>query len=318
MSAVGRPGGFANVGRGRYATRPRRSGRWVIANHLLVEKSQTRAQMLHQWDQRTCTDARQIGRVRAGSDRRLGKVRRCDPNRPPPIRQRDNDVGGTAPRPLLQHLKAVAEQKMMRVRDRDVRHDPFQNRGTMPCSVIPRPPMRFWIASSTTLTASSLRAKACENATPKPSPLTSSQNADPITASAGAGCSPSSEFGAHDRAKLLPTISEICTQAIQKAHENAIDARSAPRRHRALAGGRTSSDRAGYPRSSRRTLPRSSGRHSIPSCSACCDRSDAKQSRRSSRTWLRVRHRLVIPGLGPALRVMSTPRRPQPLRSCEQ
>ncbi len=35
-----------------------------------------------------------------------------------------------------------------------------------------------------------------------------------------------------------------------------IDARSAPRRHRALARGRTSSDRAGHPRSSRRTLPR--------------------------------------------------------------
>ncbi|MGX9432636.1 hypothetical protein, partial [Bradyrhizobium sp. LeoA1S1] len=36
------------------------------------------------------------------------------------------------------------------------------------------------------------------------------QNADSITASAGAGCSRSSEFGAHDRAKSLLTISEIC------------------------------------------------------------------------------------------------------------
>lgn len=136
MSAVGRPGGFANVGRGRYATRPG-SGRWVIANHLLVEKAQTRAQMLHQWDQRTYTDARQIGRVRVGSDRRLGKVRRRDPNPPPPsVRQRDNDVGGTASRPLLQHLKPEPEQKMMRVGDRDVRHDPFQNRGTLSCSAI--------------------------------------------------------------------------------------------------------------------------------------------------------------------------------------
>ncbi|WP_225122710.1 hypothetical protein, partial [Bradyrhizobium sp. BRP22] len=43
------------------------------------------------------------------------------------------------------------------------------------------------------------------------SPLTSSQNADSITASAGAGCSRSSEFGAHDRAKSLLTISEICS-----------------------------------------------------------------------------------------------------------
>lgn len=128
MSAVGRPGGFADVGSGRYATRPG-SGRWVIANHLLVEKTQTRAQMLHQWDQRTCTDARQIGGVRAGSDRRLAKIRRRDPNRPrPSVRQRDNDVGGTAPRPLLQHLKPVPKQEMMRVGDRDVRHDPLKNR----------------------------------------------------------------------------------------------------------------------------------------------------------------------------------------------
>jgi hypothetical protein len=40
--------------------------------------------------------------------------------------------------------------------------------------------------------------------------LTSSLNADSITASAGAGCSRSSEFSAHDRAKSLLIISEIC------------------------------------------------------------------------------------------------------------
>ncbi|MBB4428322.1 hypothetical protein GGD66_006909 [Bradyrhizobium sp. CIR48] len=161
MPAVGRPGGFANVGRGRYATRPG-SGRWVIANHLLVEKAQTRAQMLHQWDQRTCTDARQIGGVRAGSDRRLGKIRRRDPNRPrPAVRQRDNDVGGTAPRPLLQHLKPVPKKKMMRVGNRDVRHDPFKNRGTLTCSPTPRSAMPYWTASFTTPTASSSKVTAC-------------------------------------------------------------------------------------------------------------------------------------------------------------
>ncbi|UPJ68305.1 transposase family protein [Bradyrhizobium sp. 191] len=59
-------------------------------------------------------------------------------------------------------------------------------------------------------------------------------------------------------------------------------------------------------------------RRSTPSCSACCDLSDAKQPRRSSRARLRVRHWPVIPGLGPPLRVMGTPRRPQSLRSCKQ
>src|ERR1700704_6449315 len=157
---AGRPGGFANVGRGRYATRPG-SGRWVIANHLLVEKAQTRAQMLHQWDQRTCTDARQIGGVRAGSDR-LGKIRRRDPNRPrPAVRQRDNDVRGTAPRSLLQHLKPVPEQKMMRVSDRDVRHDPLKNRGTLTCSATPPWATPSWTVSFTTPTAFNSPEKAC-------------------------------------------------------------------------------------------------------------------------------------------------------------
>ena len=158
MPAVGWPGGFATIGRGRYATRPG-SRRWVIANHLLVEKVQTRAQMLHQWDQRSCTDARQIGRVRAGSDRRLGEIGRRDPNRPrPSVRQRDNDVGGTAPRPLLQHLKPVPKQKMMRVVDRDVRHDPVKNSGTLSCSATPPLAMRYWTASFTMPTASSSKA----------------------------------------------------------------------------------------------------------------------------------------------------------------
>jgi len=56
------------------------------------------------------------------------------------VRQRDNDVGRTAPRPLLQHLEPVSKKKMMWVSDRDVRHDPFKNRGTLSCSVNQRSP----------------------------------------------------------------------------------------------------------------------------------------------------------------------------------
>ncbi|MET4232649.1 hypothetical protein ABIA85_005938 [Bradyrhizobium sp. LA6.10] len=178
MSSVGRPGGFANVGMGRYATRPR-SGRWVIANHLLVKKAQTRAQMLHQWDQRTCADAWQIGGVRARSYR-LDKIRRRDPNRPrPAVRQRDNDVGRTAPRPLLQHLKPVPEQKMMRVSDRDVRHDPLENRGTLTCSVTRPSPTPSWIGSSTMLTASHSRETACERSLRSAPILTQPKKPDP-------------------------------------------------------------------------------------------------------------------------------------------
>ena len=95
--------------------------------------------MLHQWDQRTCTDAPQIGGIRTEGDWRIAKIRRCDPNRPvPSVRQRDNDVGGTASRPLLQHLKPVPKKEMMRVGDRDVRQDPLKNRGTLSCSAMPK------------------------------------------------------------------------------------------------------------------------------------------------------------------------------------
>src|SRR5271165_2232286 len=161
MPAVGWPGGFANVGRGRYATRPER-GRGFIANHLLVEKAEIRPQMLHQWDQCARTDAWQIGRVGTGNGRRLSKIRRRNPNRPPPsIRQRDNDVGGTASRPLLEHIKPVSKQKMMRVGDRDVRHDPLKNRGTLSCSVIRPMPTPSWTVSFTMPTASNSPAKAC-------------------------------------------------------------------------------------------------------------------------------------------------------------
>lgn len=118
--------------------------------------------MLHQWDQRTCTDTRQIGRVRPGNDRRLRKIRRGDPNPPPPsVRQCDNDVGGTASRPLLQHLKPLPKQEMMRVGDRDVRHDPFKNRGTLSCSVTPPTPTPFSTAWSITPTGSISTARAC-------------------------------------------------------------------------------------------------------------------------------------------------------------
>ncbi len=173
MSVVGRLGGFANVGRGRYATRPG-GGRWVIANHLLVEKAQTRAQMLHQWDQRARADARQVGN--AGAVRRLSEIRRRDPNRPrPSVRQRDNDVGGTAPRPLLQHLKAMPKKEMMRVGNRDVRDDPVKNRGTLPCSVIPPMPTPCSIASSTMPIGSISPARACAepgNPPERPEPVT--------------------------------------------------------------------------------------------------------------------------------------------------
>ncbi|MGY4447814.1 hypothetical protein ACVWZR_002474 [Bradyrhizobium sp. i1.3.1] len=153
--------------------------------------------MLHQWDQRTCTDARQIGGIRTGSDWRLGKIRRRDPNRPrPSVRQRDNDVGGTAPRPLLQHLKPVPKKRMMRVGDRDVRHDPLKNRGTLSCSATRPSPTPSWIGSSTMLTASHSRETACERSLRSAPILTQPRKPDPTPHAGNDTRPPSSEQAA--------------------------------------------------------------------------------------------------------------------------
>ena len=140
--------------------------------------------MLHQWDQRACADARQIGWVRAGRVRRSGYIRRCDPNCPrPPIGQRDNDISRTSPRSLLQHLKPVSKKEMMRVGDRDVRHDPIQNRGILPCSAIQPLPTPSSIASCITLIGSPSRARACAKPPPSVRSLTTSPPTDLMTTS---------------------------------------------------------------------------------------------------------------------------------------
>ncbi|BBB94737.1 hypothetical protein BE61_01470 [Bradyrhizobium elkanii USDA 61] len=86
----------------------------------------------------------------------------------------------------------------MRVSDRDVRHDPLKNRGTLSCSVTQPSATPSWTASFTTLTAFNSPEKACENKTPAIKLLTPTQTPDPITMSAKAA--------AHDRAKCLLTI----------------------------------------------------------------------------------------------------------------
>jgi len=186
--------------------------------------------MLHQWDQRTCADARQIGGVRARSYR-LGKIRRRDANRPrPAVRQRDNDIGGTAPRPLLQHLKPVPEQKMMRVSDRDVRHDPLENRGTLTCSVTQPSATPSWTVSFTTLTAFSLPEKACERRTPAIKLLTPPQTPEPITMSV--------EAAAQDRVKYLLTI---------KRNERSPSSEIAAHHHRNAQDLTSATAKAGFP-----------------------------------------------------------------------
>ena len=155
--------------------------------------------MLHQWDQRARADARQTGNVRAWHRWRLNEIGRRDSDRPPPpVRQRYNHVRGAACRPLRHHRKPVSKKEMMGVGDREMRHDPAKNCGTLPCSATPPSATPSWIASFTTLTAFNSPEKACENRTPAIKLLTPTQTPEPITMSVKAA--------AHDRAKYLLMI----------------------------------------------------------------------------------------------------------------
>ena len=118
--------------------------------------------MLHQWDQRARADARQTGKVRAWHRWRLSEIGRRDPDRPPPpVRQRYNHVRGAACRSLRHHRKPVSKKEMMGVGDREMRHDPAKNCGTLPCSAtrpMPTPSSTAWSITPTGLTST---GKAC-------------------------------------------------------------------------------------------------------------------------------------------------------------
>ncbi|WP_275974727.1 ATP-binding protein [Bradyrhizobium sp. CW10] len=100
-------------------------------------------------DQRTCADARQIGGVRARSYC-LGKIRRRRSEPPaagrPAARQRHR-------RDHRSFSTSSRCPKMIRVSDRDVRHDPLGNRGTLTCSVMPWSPPPSSTGSCTTATS---------------------------------------------------------------------------------------------------------------------------------------------------------------------
>src|ERR1700737_4936420 len=104
---------------------------------------------------------------------------------------------------------------MMRVSDRDVRHNPFKNRGTLPCSASQPSATPSWIASFTTLTVCNSPEKACESRTPAIKLLTPTQTPEPITHVGQSRCSPSRETAAHDRLKSPLTISEMRSQRRQ-------------------------------------------------------------------------------------------------------
>ncbi len=111
-----RRGWHAWRGNGGDATR---SG-WAcgaIANHLLSEESQTRVQMLRQWDKGTQTDPGNRRPLRVRCDGGLAKISRRHPDRASPrVGKLDNDVRETSTRAFWQHRKLAAKQGMSRIR----------------------------------------------------------------------------------------------------------------------------------------------------------------------------------------------------------
>ena len=131
--------------------------------------------MLHQWDQRARADARQTGNIRAWHSWRLSEIGRRDPDRPPPpVRQRYNHVRGAACRPLRHHRKPVSKKEMMGVGDREMRHDPAKNCGTLPCSAtrpMPTPSSTAWSITPTGLTSTERACGEPVNPAERPEPV---------------------------------------------------------------------------------------------------------------------------------------------------
>jgi hypothetical protein len=126
--------GLACIDSGGDATRRNRI-RAAIANHLLGEDSQIRAQMLHQWDQCADADTRRIGR-RTRCKYRPTEIGRQNPYRPrSPVGQRDHHIGGTASRSLPRYREPLAEQAVSGIRNRDMTYGPIKNCRILQCSV---------------------------------------------------------------------------------------------------------------------------------------------------------------------------------------
>ena len=118
--------------------------------------------MLRQGDQRADADARSAGGLHTRGTIGRSEIGRSYPDRAPTsVGQPDDHESGAASRTLVCKRKSLAKQRMLRVRDRDLRHHPIENDGILRCSATRPMPMPSWTASFTTLTASNSPAKAC-------------------------------------------------------------------------------------------------------------------------------------------------------------
>jgi hypothetical protein len=120
--------------------------------------------MLRQGDERADADARQAGGRRRRETIGSEKVGCSYPDRAfTPIGQPDDHESGAASRTLVGKRKPLTKQRMLRVRNRDLRHHPIENDGILRCSAIQPLPTPSSIASSTTPTGSRSKGRPCES-----------------------------------------------------------------------------------------------------------------------------------------------------------
>src|SRR5579863_6677486 len=101
--------------------------------------------MLRQGDERADADARQAGSRRRRQTIGSAKVGRSYPDRAlTPIGQPEDHESGSASRTLVGKRKSLTKQRMLRVRNRDLRHHPIENDGILRCSASPPSATRSW------------------------------------------------------------------------------------------------------------------------------------------------------------------------------
>ena len=106
----------------------------VIADHLLGRGGEGAGQIARQWEQGSHIDeghVRLCGLPVYGGSQIGGRAADCAP---PPVGEFNGDESWTASRAERQKGKSLTGKGVMRIRDRDVRHEPVDNDGGMRCS----------------------------------------------------------------------------------------------------------------------------------------------------------------------------------------
>jgi hypothetical protein len=140
--------------------------------HLHGGRRQAGREVARQREQRARADAsRLLLRAWRGLGR-TGQIGHRPAKGPPsPARQLHDDIGRPAGRADWDEPQSLTAKRVMPIRDRDVRHQPVNDGGSLRCLGARLWPMRSWIASFTTRTGFSCAANPCARRRRRPSLL---------------------------------------------------------------------------------------------------------------------------------------------------